>query len=394
MISDEHSAAPVEFVEQVKQALDNLYKFPVLQRLSLAQQLGTSQDGGESAAFQLRRELVHAIEVLNPGAQIAFRSSDGRLYNILNLYHIGRMTMKEVALEMGISERQAYRDLKDGQVAVAEILWSKYFTGVPEHPQQGLEGEIAHLKNQLQTVDVSDLLHTCLQSVDRLGELHSIHLDVQLPSEHAALTTNMTIAQQVITTILSYSIKQSPEGGVISVSLQPWQADLQLVIGYPGAADELNSHVILQLIEQLGWHLTSEPLEAEVTLTLHMVSLNASNPSLLVIDDNEGVIELITRYLMGTNCHLMASTQSLQGLEMARKARPDGILLDVMMPEIDGWKVLQYLRNYPETEEIPVIVCSVLHDPELAYSLGASYVIPKPVTQENILAALTTLKII
>ena len=59
-----------------------------------------------------------------------------------------------------------------------------------------------------------------------------------------------------------------------------------------------------------------------------------------------------------------------------------------MMPEQDGWETLQALHNDDATRHIPVVVCSVLDDPELAFSLGASGFIAKPVRQEDLLRCL------
>ena len=62
--------------------------------------------------------------------------------------------------------------------------------------------------------------------------------------------------------------------------------------------------------------------------------------------------------------------------------------------QVDGWEVLQTLRTHPLTKSLPVIICSVINDPELAYSLGASLIVPKPVRRDDILAALRELEII
>jgi CheY-like chemotaxis protein len=59
-----------------------------------------------------------------------------------------------------------------------------------------------------------------------------------------------------------------------------------------------------------------------------------------------------------------------------------------MMPRVDGWELLARLRQHPITAEIPVIICSVLADEELAHSLGATAVVRKPVTKQAFLTAL------
>jgi CheY-like chemotaxis protein len=67
---------------------------------------------------------------------------------------------------------------------------------------------------------------------------------------------------------------------------------------------------------------------------------------------------------------------------------PDLILLDVMMPTMDGWQVLRSLKQNPTTEHTPIIICSVLKEPELAISLGARAYLKKPVDRLELLATL------
>ena len=74
------------------------------------------------------------------------------------------------------------------------------------------------------------------------------------------------------------------------------------------------------------------------------------------------------------------------------EARPDLITLDVMMPSMDGWQVLRDLAQNPATQHIPVIVCSVLKEPELAFSLGARAYLKKPVDRLELLATLARLR--
>jgi CheY-like chemotaxis protein len=77
-----------------------------------------------------------------------------------------------------------------------------------------------------------------------------------------------------------------------------------------------------------------------------------------------------------------------EGLRLLQSLAPDAIVLDVMMPEMDGWELLQRIRTSPRTTDVPVIICSVFNDPELAYSLGVSLFLPKPVSQKDVLTAL------
>ena len=108
----------------------------------------------------------------------------------------------------------------------------------------------------------------------------------------------------------------------------------------------------------------------------------------LVVDDKQDLFELFLRYLAGHPYQLRHAAGVDQGLRMAQDAPPDMILLDLMMPERDGWEFLQALRTDPTLAPIPVIVCSVLHEPELAFSLGAQHYLKKPVTADELVQTL------
>jgi CheY-like chemotaxis protein len=108
----------------------------------------------------------------------------------------------------------------------------------------------------------------------------------------------------------------------------------------------------------------------------------------LVIDDNADTLQLLQRYTMGTRFRFMGSRDPEQALERAAEASPSVIVLDVMMPEIDGWKVLGRLREHPVTGGVPIVVCTILAQKELALSLGASGFIRKPMTRQEFLGCL------
>ena len=93
--------------------------------------------------------------------------------------------------------------------------------------------------------------------------------------------------------------------------------------------------------------------------------------TVLVVDDQVAAQRMFQRYLSRTNLEVIGVTDPTQGLDMARKIQPALLILDVMMPHIDGWEVLQNLQLDPETKHIPIIVCSAWGEPELARSLGA-----------------------
>ena len=97
---------------------------------------------------------------------------------------------------------------------------------------------------------------------------------------------------------------------------------------------------------------------------------------------------LFSRYLAGSSYRLIAVDPLHEPLERIAQIAPDAILLDVMMSQVGGWDILQRLKADPGLSQIPVIVCSVLDEPELAASLGAAASLRKPVRRAQLLECL------
>ena len=102
-------------------------------------------------------------------------------------------------------------------------------------------------------------------------------------------------------------------------------------------------------------------------------------PSILVIDDDPVMLELMDRFLTkeGFDVHLAANGRD--GVEMAKRLRPMAVTTDVMMPEMDGWEVVTTLRNDPSTSHIPVVVVTVTDSRDMGMTVGASQFLTKPV---------------
>jgi DNA-binding response OmpR family regulator len=79
-------------------------------------------------------------------------------------------------------------------------------------------------------------------------------------------------------------------------------------------------------------------------------------------------------------------------VEKAKEIKPLAITLDILMPKKDGWQVIRELKNTPETQDIPVIILSIVEDKKLGFSLGAAEYIVKPVEKQVLLRKLRNLE--
>jgi CheY-like chemotaxis protein len=381
------------FVEQVQQALDHLYDFPHLQHHPLALQMPGGDDLCSNTAGQrLRRELVTAVESLNPGPNIGFRSAVARSYSMLQLHYVEGMTVLEAARKLCISPRQAHRELRRGEESVAEVLWAHLYPAATrealDEQSVSVQAEIARLGNQGHATDVRLLLTNAKKTVEKLAASVSVSLNLYLPSYPVLVSAEPVAAQQLIVSVLSHMVRQDGSGALeIDLCISENVVRVTAACPNPPVLDgsRVLSPVVWQLASQLGWQIIAPDDSGPFEYTICMSTLRHS---VLVIDDNEGLIALVERYLSNQTCRVIKAGSGPEGLQLAQDLTPDAILLDIMLPKIDGWEVLQRLRADPRTMHIPVIVCSVLNEPELAASLGASLLLAKPVSRDVLIGAL------
>ena len=118
-----------------------------------------------------------------------------------------------------------------------------------------------------------------------------------------------------------------------------------------------------------------------------------SKLSVLAVDDSPLNLLLVEKMLSRFNFRFKKAGGGQQALDMIAQEKPDLILLDLMMPGIDGFEVIKRLRANPETQGIHIIVLSALNSNEdvvKAFNLGANDFIMKPIIMEKLLACVVT----
>ena len=113
--------------------------------------------------------------------------------------------------------------------------------------------------------------------------------------------------------------------------------------------------------------------------------------SIVVIEDDRRSLDLMAAYLSGAAITVVTARDGQSGLEAVRRDRPSAVLLDIRMPGLDGWEVLRALKEDPETASIPVVVVSIVDERSRGAALGAAGYLVKPVSRDDLLAALTAI---
>ena len=116
--------------------------------------------------------------------------------------------------------------------------------------------------------------------------------------------------------------------------------------------------------------------------------------NVLVVDDNGVDRAYMEKLMTGAGYVVAHAINGVQALEMAKRIKPDLILMDVNMPEMDGFAATRSLRNDPETKNIPVVLVTAKDqkaDKAWGQMLGAKGYITKPYTDEAVLSVVRSL---
>src|SRR5258708_5565602 len=140
---------------------------------------------------------------------------------------------------------------------------------------------------------------------------------------------------------------------------------------------QLPTHVVVETSESAQPQGTSN---ASGTLPETKTDLD----TILVIDDDPSVRDLMSRFLTKLDFHVVSAANGEEGFRLAKQIRPLLITLDVVMPECDGWTVLNRLKNDPDLAEIPVIMVTVVDNEARGLDLGASNYLIKPVQRDRL----------
>lgn len=114
-------------------------------------------------------------------------------------------------------------------------------------------------------------------------------------------------------------------------------------------------------------------------------TLDENRKTILVVDDDINIRELLRQQLESEGYNVREAKDGMDAIHQIKSARPDLILLDVMMPQINGFDVAAVLKNDPETADIPIIILSIVENKERGYHIGIDRYLTKPINTEQLL---------
>jgi CheY-like chemotaxis protein len=120
-------------------------------------------------------------------------------------------------------------------------------------------------------------------------------------------------------------------------------------------------------------------------------------PTILLVEDNDLNRDMLSRRLIRRGYTVLNAHDGEQGLEMGCSERPDLILMDIGLPQMDGWQVTRLLKSNPDTREIPIIALTahaLLTDRDKAHEVGCDDYDTKPVEIDRLMKKIETLLVV
>jgi PAS domain S-box-containing protein len=296
--------------------------------------------------------------------------------------------------------------------------------------------EAGRLELHLEEVDVGALMQDVATTAEALAARNGNRLDVRCPADVGTMHTEPMRVRQIILNLLSNACKFT-ENGEVTLTVErarqdgAWlsftvadtgigmtaeqmakvfeefsQADSSTTRRYGGTG--LGLAISRRLCHLLGGNITVESTPGKgSTFTVRLpaaapqsaavapcvpaepvIQSGRATGKILVIDDEQTVRDLMRRFLAREGFDVVTAHDGEEGLTLARQLHPALITLDVLMPGLDGWSVLQAIKADPELAEIPVVMLTIVDEKNKGYALGASEYVTKPIDRERLRALL------
>jgi signal transduction histidine kinase/CheY-like chemotaxis protein len=295
--------------------------------------------------------------------------------------------------------------------------------------------EAGQMELRLQTVSVADLVSQVASSVEPLAAEKHLHLEFEAEAAGQILADAVKLKQMILN-LVSNAIKFSPEGGTVAINAARIGDRLEISVSDTGigiAKEDIKR--IFKEFQQvdsganrkqqgtgLGLALTRNfailhggdvrvesvfgrgstftidlPVEAAGTKHLKAAAPAVAEPTngdlrplVIVVEDDPPAAELLTRQIGRGGFRTKIAHTGAEAVAMAKELKPAAITLDILLPDVDGWEVLTRLKGDVETSDIPVIVVSIVDNPELGTALGALDYFVKPVGAKELVDRLSS----
>ena len=303
--------------------------------------------------------------------------------------------------------------------------------------------EAGKMALHLETFEVAPMIEEMLTTLQPAAERNANRLELRMAGDVGAMYADVTKVRQILFNLLSNACKFTEGGSVILDVERESDAEDRLVFRVTdtgiGMTPEQQRNVFQYFTQAdsstsrkyggtgLGLaisrrfthmmhgdiHVTSTsgkgsvftvelparvPLETEAAppprTKEQAAEPDAPVTTVLVVDDDPAVRDLMTRFLDKMGYLAVEASSGRDGLRLARELRPDVITLDVVLPDMTGWDVLNELKDDPELEAIPVIMVTIVDHEAAGIAGGAANYLVKPIDRDQLASALNKYRVV
>ncbi len=285
--------------------------------------------------------------------------------------------------------------------------------------------EAGRMDMDYSTFELRPLLEDTVAMLRARAAIHDIALVVMVEEDIGPVHADELRLKQVILNLMTNAVKFTGDGGSVTLRAERTGSEVEITvsdsgIGVPeddrerifesfqqggrGASREEGTGLGLTLsrriVELLGGRMWLDSVVGEGSTfgfsipgqgrgrTGSPTSSTELVGEVVVIEDDRRSLDLIAAYLTSARLSVTAARDGQSGLDAVRRVRPAAVLLDIKLPGIDGWAVLQALKSESETRAIPVIVVSIMDERARGAALGAAAYLVKPVSRDDLFSAL------
>jgi len=283
--------------------------------------------------------------------------------------------------------------------------------------------ESGRVQLDLRAVHIHEVVGQVVGTLQGRAQNKNIVLQVDVSENLPPVWGDSNRVAQILTNLISNAIQYTPPGGRVTISAHLngdmlevsvtdtgigiskedqrkifdrfFRADDPLVQETPGTG--LGLPITASLVQMHGGQIWVESELGEgstFTFTLPLAVTQAGTPSppvlargapVLVVEDEADIANLIRIHLEREGYPVRIAGRGDEALRLAREIQPGLITLDIRLPDMDGFAVLERLKRDPQTANIPVIVVSIVPDREKGLQLGAVDYLSKPINEEQLL---------
>ena len=396
------------FVEELQEALYRLYDPGYQPPDTLCQAIGCDPQEGSPA---VRAAILHAIVSLEPPPTTPPTAETRQIYELLHNRFELRLTQEETAYRLNVSRRTVNRLQQRAVHTLAGTLWERRQQAQRSASDLAREGGGAPVEaraagtqapdwdsqwqrelNSLQAKapgalsDVAEAIESALGFIDAWSP--GLGTNIRVVSVQPGLVADVhpVLLHQVLISALTRLAPRISNGGIaVYARLEDGNARVTLTGAVAaGGFSEGTLRTGIPTSKDVKIEARQEGSQAFVWITAPSVG----KLTVLAVDDNEDMARFYRDCAIGTRYHVVHIAQGRDLAEAVKTLVPDAIVLDVMLPDIDGWRLLMRLHEDPETRSIPVVVCTVVREEDLALSLGAACFLSKPVRPRQFIQAL------